>query len=221
MTAESGWRRWLALSTFCVAAASLVLQYAILVRTASPAIGPLLATVRYFSYFTILSNVLVAFATASACMQGAGALAVFFRRPAVQGGIALYIGVTGTVYFSILRHLRQPQGAQWWADAGLHYASPVLYVAWWIFGVRHFGLQWRTVVAWLGFPAAYLLWVLLRGAWVHEYPYPFIDVGQLGWMATARNVAGVLALFVVLGALLIAADRGLARLGRMDGTRRK
>ncbi|TKR33858.1 hypothetical protein FCE95_06195 [Luteimonas gilva] len=221
MAAERGWRHWLALSAFCVAAGALVLQYVILMRGASPAIGPALATLRFFSYFTILSNLLVAFATASACVHGGGSPAAFFRRPAVQGGIALYIGVTGLIYFSILRHLWQPQGAQWWADTGLHYASPVLYVAWWVFGLRHSGLRWRTVMAWLGFPAAYLLWVLLRGAWVHEYPYPFIDVGQLGWAATVRNAAGVLVLFLGLGALLVAADRGLAKSGWMDGTRRK
>lgn len=209
-TDQDGWR-WLAVLAFCVATGALALQYAILMRSASPAIGPGLATLRFFSYFTILSNLLVAFATASAWSRSGASWTVFFRRPAVKGGIALYIGITGLIYFAILRHSWQPQGAQWWADTGLHYASPALYTVWWAFGVAHVRLPWRSVAAWLAFPAIYLAWTFLRGAWVHEYPYPFIDVGQLGWTATLRNAAGVLALFVGVGALLVAADRELAK----------
>lgn len=204
-------RAWLAALAFAVATASLVLQYVILVRATLDTVGPAFATLRFFSYFTILSNILVAFATGSALFGPDVPMARFFRRPAVKGGIALYIGVTGTIYFLILRHLWQPQGAQWWADTGLHYATPVLYLAWWSFGARHGGLRWSVLPAWLAFPLGYLLWTFLRGAWVHEYPYPFIDVGQLGWAMVFRNAAGVLAAFVGLGAVLVAIDRLVGR----------
>lgn len=202
---------WLAALTFAVSTSSMVLQYAILIRTTLDTIGPAFATLRFVSYFTILSNFLVALATASALLGSDARLARFFRRARVKGGIALYIGVTGTIYFLILRHLWQPQGAQWWADTGLHYATPVLYLAWWTFGVRHGGLRWGAIVPWLAFPLGYLLWVFLRGVWVHEYPYPFIDVGQLGWSAVMINAVGVLAAFVGFGAVLVVADRLLAR----------
>lgn len=208
--AEKDRRRWLAALAFGVATASLALQYALLLRTTAAEIGAGWATLRFFSYFTILSNLLVACAAASASRAG-GTVAAFFRKPETRGAVALYIGVTGLVYFAILRHLWQPQGAQWWADTGLHYASPALYLAWWLFGAKHDGLRWRSVAAWLAFPAAYLAYALLRGAWLDEYPYPFIDLGQLGWAATLRNAAGVLALFVSAGVALVALDRRLSR----------
>ncbi len=207
---RDGWKALAAL-VLVVATGAMVLQYAILIRTTSNAIGPGFATIRFFSYFTVLSNLLVASVAASALSSSDARLLRFFRRPAVKGGIALYIGVTGMIYFLILRHLWQPQGAQWWADTGLHYATPALYSAWWLLGVRHGGLRWNTILSWLAFPLGYLLWVFLRGAWAHEYPYPFIDVGQLGWAAVMRNAAGVLAAFVGLGAVLVAVDRSLAR----------
>jgi len=62
---------------------------------------------------------------------------------------------------------------------------------------------------WLLFPLAYLLWSFARGAWVHEYPYPFIDVDALGWPSVLLNAAGVLLVFVALGAILVAVDRRL------------
>lgn len=202
---------WLAALCLAVAAGSLLLQYAILIRATQDTIGPGFATVRFFSYFTVLSNMLVVFATGSALLGSNARITDFFRRSAVKGGIALYIGVTGAIYFLILRHLWQPQGAQWWADTGLHYATPLLYLAWWLLGVRHGALRWGDIMRWLAFPLAYLLWTFLRGAWVHEYPYPFIDVGQLGWTAVIRNAAGILAAFLGLGAAFVAIDRRLGR----------
>lgn len=191
--------------------ASLVLQYAILVRATLDTIGPAFATLRFVSYFTVLSNLLVVLTTGSALLRSGARIAIFFRRPAAKAGVALYIGITGAIYFLILRHLWQPQGAQWWADTGLHYATPLLYLAWWVSGVRHGGLRWRVLLGWLAFPLGYLLWIFLRGAWVREYPYPFIDVAQLGWAMVLRNAAGVLAVFLTLGTALIAIDRLLGK----------
>src|SRR5687768_14857613 len=52
-----------------VSAASLLLQYGLLIRITFDTIGPMFATVRYFSYFTILSNLLVT-AVAVVAMSG-------------------------------------------------------------------------------------------------------------------------------------------------------
>lgn len=194
-----------------VAVAALLLQYVLLMRQAAGSIGAGLATLRYFSYFTILGNLLVASATAFAALRAAPRPDAFWARPRVLAGIASYIIVVGIVYVAVLRHLWQPQGAQWWADSGLHHATPVLYGAWWLLGVRHGDLRWRDIPRWLVFPGIYLLWCLLRGAWLHEYPYPFIDVGVLGLPVVLRNAAGVLALFVVAGMLLVAIDRMMAK----------
>ncbi len=203
--------RGLALLVLAVASAALVLQYMLLLVQTRESLGPALGTLRYFSYFTILSNILVALTVGAAAFGGGSRLARCFASPFVRGGVALYIGVTGVVYFTILRHLWQPQGAQWWADTGLHYAVPLLYLAWWGFAASHGQLRWGDLGRWLLFPFGYLLWCLLRGAWVHEYPYPFIDVDQLGLATVLRNAVGMLLAFVVAGTLLIAIDRVLGR----------
>lgn len=197
-----------------LALAALGLQYGLLLRLSAAADGVGYATIRFFSYFTVLSNILVVLAAGSAVAGGRVPLARFFARPRVLAGVALYIGVTGVVYVAILRHLWQPQGAQWWADTGLHYAVPLLYLGWWLSGPGHGALRWRDLPRWLVFPLLYLLWCLLRGAWMHEYPYPFIDVDAIGLSAALRNAAGVLLLFLAGGVLLIGADRLLARAGR-------
>lgn len=187
-----------------IAILSLLLQFALLLRAAPD--GVAMATLRFFSFFTILSNLLVAIACVAAARGAAG----FPTHPRMLGAIALYIGVTGLVYVLVLRHLWQPQGWQWWADTGLHYATPLAYLAWWVGGTPHGHLQWRDVAWWLLFPLGYLAWTVVRGAWLGEYPYPFIDAGALGHVAALRNAGWVCAAFVVVGGLLVFVDRLLA-----------
>lgn len=194
-----------------VAASALVLQYVLLVNATLATIGPFLATVRFFSYFTILSNLLVLLVTATCAFVPESVAGRWFARPVVRGGVALYIGVTLGIYATILQALWEPQGAQWWADTGLHYAAPVLYLSWWLLAVPHGLLRWSDLPRWLLFPLAYLGWVFVRGAWVHEYPYPFIDLGALPLSRVLLNCGGVFALFVLLGSVLVLADRALGR----------
>jgi hypothetical protein len=184
------------------AAAALVLQYALLLRVAPD--GALLATVRFFSYFTILGNLLVA----AACAAVAGGRGpAWLVRPRALAGVALYIAIVGIVYVLVLRPLWQPQGAQWVADAALHYVVPVAYLGWWTWALPHRQLAWRDLAWWLPFPLAYLGWALWRGSWSGEYPYPFLDVAVLGTGAVVRNALAVTAGFLALGALLVVSDR--------------
>ncbi|MEI2794483.1 Pr6Pr family membrane protein [Pseudoxanthomonas sp. F11] len=187
--------------------AALVLQYMLILQLTRDNVGVVLGTVRFFSYFTILSNIAVSLVAFTAAAGRTG----FLARARVRGAVALYIGVTGSIYFFVLRHLWQPQGAQWWADTGLHYAVPLAYWAWWLACVPHGTLRWRDVAGWLLFPLGYVAWVFLRGAWVGEYPYPFIDVVQLGWARVGVNALGVMGVFVALGWVVVGLDRVLGR----------
>ncbi|WP_156383604.1 Pr6Pr family membrane protein [Pseudoxanthomonas sp. Root65] len=190
-----------------LALSALVLQYVLILQLTRDNVGMALGTVRFFSYFTILSNIAVALVAFTAAAGRTG----FLAQARVRGAVALYIGVTGSIYFFILRHLWQPQGAQWWADTGLHYAVPLAYWAWWLAFAPHGGLRWRHVAGWLLFPLAYVAWVFVRGAWLGEYPYPFIDVGQLGWSQVGLNALGVMAVFVVMGFVIVGVDRIFGR----------
>lgn len=194
-----------------LAAFALVLQYVILIGNTLATVGPMFATVRFFTYFTILSNLLVLLVTGSTAFAPRSRLGQWFAQPVVPGAVALYIGVTFLIYATVLRHLWQPQGAQWWADSSLHYAVPVAYLLWWLIAAPHGALRWGDVGRWLLFPLVYLVWVCLRGMWAREYPYPFLDLNVLAPVAVVRNCGGVLLLFVVAGVGLVAIDRWRSR----------
>ncbi|WP_312238026.1 Pr6Pr family membrane protein [Stenotrophomonas sp.] len=208
LPAPSTRARALAGLTALTAIASVALQYALLLQTVGATAGTGQALLRLLGYFTILSNIGVA----AVCLARLRGRSDGMAAPAARAAVALYIGITGLVYVLVLRTLWHPQGAQWWADTGLHYAVPVLYLLGWLSG-SHGGLRWRQLGAALLFPAVYLGWALLVGRWSGQYPYPFLDLAALGAATVARNALVVGLAFVALGALLWRID---ARLGARE-----
>jgi hypothetical protein len=192
---------------------ALVLQYGLTVTNRSDGIGPALATLRFFSFFTILSNLLVALVCTFALAPRPGRLGAFLTTPRARAATLLYIAVTGLVYATLLAGLWQPQGAQLVADVLLHNVVPLAYAGVWLAFQRHGRLVWGDALRFLAFPLAFLGWTILRGALMREYPYPFIDVASIGWAMAAKNAAGLALAFLLLGLLIVAVDRWLGRRG--------
>lgn len=189
-------RAWAGL-TALVAIASVALQYALLLQSVGPSDGNGQATLRLLGYFTILSNIGVA----AVCLARLRGRSDGMAGPAASAAVALYIGITGLVYVLVLRTLWHPQGWQWWADSGLHYAVPALYLLGWVTG-PHGALRWRQLGMALLFPVLYLGWALLVGRCSGQYPYPFLDLAALGVVTVARNALVVGLAFVACGAVL-------------------
>jgi hypothetical protein len=173
---------------------------------------------RYFSYFTILTNLFVALiATASLLPERIGR---WLRGPQVKAAGATYITMVALVYWLLLRSHWNPQGMQAVADMLLHAAVPGRYVFYWLAFVEKGSLRWRSARAWLAYPLAYFAFVLVRGALVGAYPYPFVDVNQLGYLQVTANAAAFLTGFAALGSTVVATDRAAARLTGRAPSRR-
>ena len=207
--------------TALLAWAALILQFVLLLHATWDTKGPALAMIQFFSYFTILSNLLVALVCTSALARHPGRVQRFLTGARVRAAVALYIGVTGGIYLVILSSLWAPTGWQWLADVSLHYAVPLLYLALWFGFAPRQTLAWSDLPSWLVFPLAYLLWAFARGAWLEEYPYPFIDVAALGMTRVLLNAIAVLAFFMLLGSILVAFNRRSARLVEPAATERR
>ncbi|MEH2511764.1 hypothetical protein V1291_003118 [Nitrobacteraceae bacterium AZCC 1564] len=190
--------------------AALVLQYVLLLQNID-ALGLSTAegTIRFFSFFTIQSNILVALVlTAFAIKSGPDEWLV---HPFVRSAVAVYIALVGIVYFAVLRQLWAPKGAQWVADVVLHYAMPLGYLAFWLTCVRKAGLRWYDPLLWLIYPLFYLAFILVRGKLAGFYPYPFINVGTLGYAKVAFNTLGLLIVCAALGTIFVAVGWWLSR----------
>lgn len=167
--------------------------------------------IRYFSYFTILTNLLVAVCSTILLMKPASKLGHYFAQQKTLTAITVYILVVGLIYNVILRFIWTPQGLQMIVDELLHSVIPVLFLLLWIFFVKKKQLKWQAFWPWLIYPLGYLICVLIRGAFSGFYPYPFIDVTKLGYSKTLLNSLGITIVFIVFSIIFIAAGNLRAR----------
>ena len=82
----------------------------------------------YFSFFTILTNFLVALALTASLLRIRSSVIEFLTRPGVNTGIAASIALVSITYALLLQHLWRPEGLQLVADMLLHYVMPSLFL---------------------------------------------------------------------------------------------
>jgi hypothetical protein len=97
------------------------------------------------SYFTILSNLLVALSLSAASGWPTTSLGRACARPTTQTAVALYILVVGVVYNAVLRGLLEPRGWARLADELLHVVVPAAYGLYWYWVVPRGSLAWRNL----------------------------------------------------------------------------
>lgn len=164
--------------------------------------------IRFFSYFTILTNMVVATYFTSRLAGRENRLRRFFSTASSSTAIVVYITVVGLVYQVLLRHLWSPEGWQFVADELLHSVIPLFTIVfWWVVVPEKRDVQWKSIPSWLVYPVCYLIFILISGRLSGFYPYPFVDARLLGYEAVTFNCLGLLLAFMVLASLFIAAAR--------------
>lgn len=163
--------------------------------------------IRLFSYFTIQSNLLIGLACA-----------LLVGRPQLDGATfrvlrlvaLLCITVTGIVYNTVLRGSAAdlaPAGAI--SNFLLHVAVPVLaVVGWFVFGPRP-RIDRLTTGLVVVYPLGWVAYTFVRGAITGWYPYPFLDVGEIGFGRALLHTGIVAVIFLVLAGLAGLVDRSL------------
>ena len=198
---------------FVLGAAALILQFAITIPlrlSNGDSLGG--AVVFYFSFFTILTNLLLVLIYSSELWLWPWL--GWLRSPVTRGMLAAAITLVMVFYHFVLAPAWDPEGWALVADTALHYATPIIYLVWWVATVPHGQLKWSDIPAMLVPPTLYLIYVLIRGAAIGEYPYPILEANRIGYGVVALNVLAVLIGLTAFCAIVIALDR---RLGRAKG----
>lgn len=163
---------------------------------------PPFSVVNFFSYFTIESNLIAAGVLLVVGMGGLWGVPRGERLDLWRGAATLYMATTGIVYSALLAG--DDGSLLGWVNVVLHYVMPVALVADWALDLPRWRIPFRRALAWIAFPAAFIAYTLVRGAFADWYPYPFVDVAERGYPA-------VLLTTLVLGAAMVAAIWLLAR----------
>lgn len=169
----------------------------------------------FFSFFTIWSNIMVGIVAAT--------LAVNPNRDGriwrvLQLDALLCITVTGVVVLVVLRSLQDLSGQNAVTDHLVHDAVPLAAViGWLLFGPRP-RVDRATVLGALVIPLVWIAFTLVRGEIVDWYPYPFVDVIEIGYGRALINVSVIAVLFLLLGAAASAIERWLKPTSRETAT---
>lgn len=180
---------------------ALIAQFCITINTG---IVPVPETIlRYFSYFTILTNLLAVICCTTIFIVPSTGIGRFFSKPQTQAAIGVYILVVGLTYNLILRFIWAPTGLQRIVDELLHVGIPIMFLIYWFLFSRKDLLQWKDIWSWLVFPFIYLLVIMIRGAFSGFYPYPFIDAVALGFSKALANAAYIALVFIAISFLFV------------------
>ena len=159
--------------------------------------------IRFFSFFTILTNLLVA-------LYFTSRIPIFkkvsIRQMTNKGTITaltVFILVVGLVYQLVLRQTWHPTGFQRIVDELLHSVMPVFVLLYWLSFADIADIKFNILKNWLWFPGLYFVYILIRGLFSDFYPYPFINALEIGYVQVIFYCLIVSGVFLaILGILL-------------------
>lgn len=165
---------------------------------------PTFSVVNYFSYFTVISNVLaVVVLLVGGALDPQGERWQLFR-----GAVTLYMVITGIIYAVLLANI-DVGVADEWTNNVVHRIMPVVILIDWILVPARKRISETQSLIWLAFPLVYGIYTLIRGPIVDWYPYPFLDPRSQGYVALAVG----LVVLTVAFALMALAVNATGRLG--------
>jgi hypothetical protein len=169
----------------------------------------------FFTYFTILTNIMLVLVYLSELVDWSwlGWWRSAVTRGMMAGAIALVMGF----YHFVLAATWSPQGWALVGDVSLHYATPILYLGWWLVCQAKGALRLADIPLMLAPPLAWLAWAMVRGAIVTEYPYPVLETHVLGYPQVLLNIVFLLAVLVLIFAIVVGIDRWLGRRAAAHG----
>jgi hypothetical protein len=167
----------------------------------------------FFSFFTILSNLLAAVVL----LWGAAWLAA---PPSpgyelVRGAAVVYMTTTLVVFALLLSGIQADlQLTAPWVNTVLHEVMPIVMILDWLVVPARPAPSLGQAMAWLAFPIVWLAYTLIRGPIAGWYPYPFLDPAHPGGYGSVAVTCAVIAVgMIVLCAVVAAVGAGRAKLG--------
>ena len=157
-----------------------------------------LRSLHFLSFFTILTNALVAVAAIGFALPG-GRLHRWAIRPETRAAVTLHILVVALIFHVLLRHMVLPGALGWWGNLLVHQIVPAGWAMCWLAFGKHGRIDAMAPLRWLLFPLGFAGWTLAHGAATGWYPYPFMNVARLGYPAVLANMAVIALVFLALG----------------------
>jgi len=162
-----------------------------------------------FSFYTIQTNVIVATWFLLAILYAKKEEKPAFMGPIVRGAITLYITVTFLGFAVLLSFLYTPTGIAAFTNLISHYIIPIAFIVDWLVTGHDTEYEWRHLKYYPIYPAGYLSYCLIQGAFTGFYPYWFIDPNILGIPILVIAIVVLVVFYIAIGGMYIAINKKL------------
>ena len=156
------------------------------------------STVQFFSYFTILTNMLFAIYCTKQLFNTNPQKSSIFDKPEALTALTAFILIVGVVYHIALKPLWKPEGLTMVISEIHHTIVPSGALVLWIITIRESVVRLKYLLKWLLYPIGYITFILIRGSFSNFYPYPFLDVQSLGIQNVLINSLFFITVMIIL-----------------------
>ena len=170
----------------------------------------------FFSYFTILSNVLAVIALVIGGLWMLRTRRTAEAEPAWLATLlacaSTYMIVTGIVYNLLLRNIPLAGISDVWTNETLHVVIPLVMLADVLFAPRRRALPWGAMLTAVIFPIVWAAYTLIRANFITSpatgnpwwYPYPFLDPHlQGGYLGVIAYILGIAVAIIAVAAFVV------------------
>jgi hypothetical protein len=167
--------------------------------------------IKYFSFFTVQSNLMASGALLLGAWYGLRRSQGPAQFAVLRCGVAVYMIVTSVVYhmpFNVIT-LDQPVTVTW-ANTVLHLIAPAYLLVDFLLAPGRTHVRWNRFWIIMTYPVGWIIYTMVRAPLVSWYPYPFLNprFSQEGNLSVAGYLV-VIALFIAAVDLVMI---GLSRL---------
>jgi hypothetical protein len=163
---------------------------------------------QYFSFYTILSNLLVFVWLIGRHWFSDSSVGQFTMDANVSAAITFYLFTVGVANYALYGW--QPLSLfNRISDLLVHAVTPTLTTLYWCFFVDKSELELSYIGYWLIYPLSYALYTASHGIWTKFYPYDFTDVQALGAERVALNALFLSISLIIGGSVFIILGRAI------------
>lgn len=199
-------RKYIDILGFLIGWIAVIGQFILLIQNRQADIPETI--IRFFSFFTILTNILVALYFTSRISISKNTSLSRLTNSGNLTALTAFILVVGLVYQFILRGTWQPTGLQRIVDELLHSIIPLFVLLYWMKFANKTDLIFKNIKIWLWYPIGYFLYIIIRGHFSDFYPYPFVNVTEIGYSQVFINAVLVSLFFLfIMGTLIFIGNK--------------
>lgn len=173
-----------------------------------------------YSEFTVQSNLAFGLVLVASAAWPRASLPRWWDH--LFGALTFYLVMTGIIYVVLVAPPEEPWWTlqMYWPQLIHHRIVPLVMALDWLLVTRTVRGRWWRPLAWMVYPAAFLVFSWIRGGIDGWYVYTFLDPTlDGGWPATLVTTGQVLAAFLVVAVLIHLA--GNVRASLSAGGRRR